>query len=131
MGDEYPDADLTEKIIKAAITVHRRLGPGFLESAYEEALCIELQRAGIAFERQKAVAVLYDGQKIAEHRLDLFVAGRVVVELKAIQEVAPIHYAVVRSYLKATGTATGLLLNFFSMPLMIKRVGPDRFSDTG
>ncbi|MGD9781508.1 MAG: GxxExxY protein [Kiritimatiellia bacterium] len=129
MADEYPDSALTEGIIKAAITVHSRLGPGFLESAYEEALCIELRKAGIPFERQKAVDILYDGHKIAEHRLDMFVAGRVVVELKAILEVAPIHYTVVRSYLKATGTQTGLLFNFFSMPLMIKRVGPDRFSD--
>lgn len=129
MGAEYPDSDLTEAIIKAAITVHCRLGPGFLESTYEEALCIELQKAGIPFERQKAVDVLYDDHKIAEHRLDLFVDGRVVVELKAIQDVAPIHYAIIRSYLKATHMKTGLLLNFFSMPLMIKRIGPDRFSD--
>lgn len=129
MGDEYPDSALTERIIKAAIIVHSRLGPGFLESAYEEALCIELRKAGIAFERQKIVDVLYDGQKIAEHRLDLYIEGCVVVELKAIQDVLPIHYSVVRSYLKATGSRTGLLLNFFSMPLMIKRIGPDRFSD--
>ena len=129
MGAEYPDSDLTEAIIKAAITVHIRLGPGFLESTYEEALCIELQKAGIPFERQKIVDILYDGRKIAEHRLDLFIDGRVVVELKAVQEVAPIHFTVVRSYLKATGSRTGLLLNFFAMPLMIKRIGPDRFSD--
>ena len=129
MANEFPDSELTDQILKAAIAVHTCLGPGFLESAYEEALCIELQKAGIPFERQKTVEILYKGHKIAEHRLDLFVAGRVVVELKAIQEVAPIHYTVVRSYLKATGTQTGLLLNFFSMPLMIKRVGPDRFSD--
>ena len=128
MTHEYPDADLTDKIIKAAITVHSCLGPGFLESAYEKALCIELNKAGIPFESQKTVDILYDGQKIAEHRLDLFVAGRVVVELKAIQDVAPIHYTVIRSYLKATRSETGLLLNFFSMPLMIKRVGLDRFS---
>lgn len=128
MADDYPDSALTDGIIKAAIAVHSRLGPGFLESVYEEALCIELQKAGIPFERQKNVEILYDGHIIAAHRLDLFVDGRVVVELKAIQEVAPIHYTVVRSYLKATGTQTGLLLNFFSMPLMIKRVGLDRFS---
>jgi GxxExxY protein len=130
MANEYPDSVLTDGIIKAAITVHSRLGPGFLESTYESALCIELHKAGIPFERQKTVDLLYDGQKIGEHRLDLFVAGRVVVELKAIQDVAPIHYCVVRSYLKATQTKTGLLLNYYSMPLMIKRVGPDRFSDT-
>lgn len=129
MGNEYPDSDLTEQIIKAAIAVHTKLGPGYLESTYEEALCIELRKAGVPFERQKTVDILYEGRKIAEHRLDLFVAGRVVVELKAIQDVAPIHYTVVRSYLKATGTATGLLLNFFSMPLMIKRIGPDRFAE--
>ena len=126
---EYPDSALTDNVIGAAIKVHSRLGPGFLESAYEEALCIELDKAGISYERQKTVNVLYDGRIIAEHRLDLFVEGRVVVELKAIQEVAPIHFSVVRSYMKATGVQTGLLLNFYAMPLMIKRVGPDRFSD--
>lgn len=129
MGIEYPDSDLTEQVIRAAIAVHAQLGPGYLESTYESALCIELQKAGISFERQKTVDILYDGHKIAEHRLDLFVAGRVVVELKAIQDVLPIHYTVVRSYLKATGAKTGLLFNFFSMPLMIKRIGPDRFAE--
>jgi GxxExxY protein len=128
MADDYPDSELTDRIIGAAIAVHSRLGPGFLESAYEEALCIQLRKAGVSFERQKAIDILYDGQKIAEHRLDLFVEKRVVVELKAVQEILPIHFTVVRSYMKATGVQTGLLINFFSMPLTIKRVGPDRFS---
>ncbi len=118
-----PDADLTEKIIAAAIHVHRELGPGYLESIYEEALCIELAARGLAFERQKNVEVRYRDQAVGFHRLDLLVESKVVVELKAIKEFDPIHFSVVRSYLKATALETGLLLNFHSVPLSVKRVG--------
>jgi GxxExxY protein len=122
MGD-WPDKEITDKILAAAIRVHRELGPGFLESIYEEALCIELAAMGLTFERQKSVEIHYRDQVVGLHRLDLLVESRVVVELKAIKEFEPIHYSVVRSYLKATGLATGLLLNFHSVPLGIKRVG--------
>ncbi len=77
----------------------------------------------MAFERQKSVEVRYRGQIVGLYRLDLLVESKVVVELKAIKEFEPIHYSVVRSYLKATGLATGLLLNFHSVPLAIKRIG--------
>jgi GxxExxY protein len=117
------DKDMTERIIGAAITVHKALGPGFLESAYEEALAIEFTHQEIPFERQKTVPVLYRDQKVAEHRLDFLVRGLVVVELKAIAALEDIHFAVVRSYLKATGLHSGLLLNFATMPLTIKRGG--------
>jgi GxxExxY protein len=121
--ENLPDKELTEKIIAAAIQVHRELGPGYLESVYEEALCLELEASGMAFERQKSVEVRYRGQIVGLYRLDLLVESKVVVELKAIKEFEPIHYSVVRSYLKATGLATGLLLNFHSVPLVIKRIG--------
>jgi GxxExxY protein len=120
---ELPDKDLTAGIISAAIAVHRILGPGFLESLYEEALCIELARRNIPFERQKGIRLMYERQPIGEHRLDLLVAERVVVELKAIKGLEPVHFSVVRSYMKATHVDSGLLLNFAAMPLTVKRVG--------
>jgi len=121
-GIELLDKDLTSEIISAAIAVHRALGPGFLESIYEEALCVQLAKENIPFERQKIIRATYLGQPIGEHRLDLLVAGRVVVELKAIKAFEPIHFSIVRSYMKATNIDSGLLLNFAAMPLTIKRV---------
>jgi len=117
-----PDKDLTEGIICAAIAVHKALGPGFLESIYEEALCIQLDSQNIPFERQKSIRLTFLGHPIGEHRLDLLVAERVVVELKAISALDPVHFAIVRSYMKATNTDSGLLLNFAAMPLTVKRV---------
>ncbi len=120
---ELPDRATTAQIIDAAIAVHRTLGPGFLESVYEEALCIELETRSMPFERQRTIGVMYRHRPIGEHRLDLLVAGRVVVELKAVKALEAVHFSIVRSYMKAIGVASGLLLNFASMPLTIKRVG--------
>jgi GxxExxY protein len=114
---------LTEKIIGAAIAVHRELGPGFLESIYEEALAIEFDLLGIPYERQKTIQIFYRGRALGEHRLDFLVAGIVVVELKAVRELEKIFFIIVRSYLKATRLEAGLILNFAAMPLTIKRVG--------
>ena len=119
---EMPDQELTAEIIGAAITVHQALGPGFLESIYEEALCIELTLRKIPFERQRRIIVTYSEHPVGEHRLDLLVAERVVVELKAARDLDPIHFAVVRSYMKATNVNTGLILNFAAIPLSVKRV---------
>jgi GxxExxY protein len=121
-GIGLPDKALTAQIIEAAIAVHRTLGPGFLESVYEEALCIELEAHDLPLERQLTVGLMYRGRPIGEHRLDLLVARRVVVELKAVKALEAVHFSVVRSYMKATGVESGLLLNFASMPLTIKRV---------
>ncbi len=110
-----PDGEinrLTEVVIGAAIEVHRVLGPGLLESFYEEALCIELAERGIPFVRQPAHSVVYKGILIGEARPDLIVDGRVLVELKAAQAHAPVHLAQVLSYLRATGLTVGLLINF-------------------
>ena len=123
MKDELKDKVLTDQIIRAAIAVHRDLGPGFLESIYEEALCVEFEAMGIAFERQKTISLMYHGRPVGEHRLDLLVCGRAVVELKAISALEKVHYAIVRSYMNAVKTDIGLLLNFAAMPLTIKRVG--------
>jgi len=115
--------ELTERVIGAAIAVHTELGPGFLESVYEEALAVEFAERGIRYERQKPLAILYHEHHVGEHRLDFLVEGSLVVELKATQALEGIHFAIVRSYLKAAGVNDGLLLNFASAPLTIKRVG--------
>ena len=114
---------LTSKIIAAAIEVHRTLGPGFLESIYEEAFCVELDLMGITYERQKPIEIFYRGKMVGEHRLDLLVEKTVVVELKAVKAFENIHFSTVRSYMKANKVDCGLLLNFATMPLAIKRVG--------
>lgn len=103
---------LAHAVIGAAIEVHRQLGPGFLESVYEEALCIELAAREISFERQKEIHVIYKGQPIGRQRIDLLVGQSLIVELKTVEELAEIHKAQVISYLKATGFALGLLINF-------------------
>ncbi len=120
---ETEQSDLSGKIIGAAIRVHEALGPGFLEAIYEEALCIEFEMIGLRFVRQFPIKLGYRDRQIGEHRLDLLVEGKVVVELKAVVEFDPIHFAVTRSYLKATGCELGLLLNFATPTLSIKRVG--------
>jgi len=120
---ESNQSDLTGEIIGAAIRVHQELGPGFLESVYEEALCIELTEARLAFARQWPVKLMYRQKPVGEHRLDLLVEGKIVVELKTAVAFDPIHFAIVRSYLKATACELGLLLNFAAPTLAIKRVG--------
>ena len=113
---------LTGQIIGAAIEVHKELGPGFLESVYEAALAVELRRCEIPFARQLAVPILYQGVEVGLHRLDLFVANEIVVELKAIRQIVNEHFAVVRSYLRAVRREHGLLLNFAKPTLTVKRV---------
>lgn len=114
---------LIERIIGAAIRVHRELGPGFLESLYEEALAIELRMLGINFERQKPVPVFYRAHPIGQHRVDLLVENEVVLELKATTSLEKVHFAILRSYLKALGLSDALLFNFAATRLAIKRVG--------
>ncbi len=120
---ELQNKYLTERIIAAAIRVHKELGPGFLEAMYEEALAIELAAAGLPFERQKLLPVFYREHLIGEHRLDFQVEGKVIVELKAISALEDIHFAIVRSYLKAANLEDALLLNFATARLTVKRVG--------
>ena len=113
---------LTGEIIGAAIEVHRALGPGFLESVYETALVVELRHCGLCFERQLSVPIVYRGVEVGLHRIDLFVADEIVVELKTIKELLNEHFAIVRSYLRAAGRDHGLLLNFAKPTLEVKRV---------
>jgi GxxExxY protein len=114
---------LAHQVIGAAIEVHRRLGPGFLESVYEEALCIELKLRGIPFERQVKRDIDYKGHSVGEGRMDLLVDKWLVVELKAVDGLAPIHSAQVISYLKATGYRLGLLINF-NVPVLKEGIRP-------
>ena len=102
---------LTETIIGAAIEVHRELGPGLLESAYEECLCVELLERGMKFRRQVPLPVSYKGTKIdCAYRLDLVVEEQVLLELKATDKVLPIHEARIITYMKLSGLETGLLM---------------------
>lgn len=113
---------LSSRIIGAAIKVHRELGSGFLEGIYEEAVKVELSGQEISYESQKQIKVEYQGIEIGTHRLDLVVEDEIVVELKAVSEIAEIHFAQLRSYLKATGLRVGLLLNFSKPVLEVKRI---------
>ncbi len=109
------DTELTHHIIGAPIDVHRELGPGLLETVYEECLCYELAARGIQFEKQKPIPVVYKGAKLdCGYRADIVVYGRVIVEIKAIAAVAPIHDAVMLTYLRLSGCKIGLLINFHS-----------------
>ena len=107
------DNELTHEIIGAAIEVHKNLGPGLLESTYEECLSHELSQRGIPFERQKPIPVIYKGVKLdCGYRLDLLVADRVILELKSVETLAPIHDSIMITYLKLSGHRIGLLMNF-------------------
>lgn len=116
--------ELTEKIIGAAVEVHRTLGPGLLESIYEEALCYELTLQHITFERQLDIDVVYKGRVIKGQRLDLMVEHQVIVEIKSVSTLPEIAMAQTLSYLKATGRKRALIINFGEERLVdgIKRV---------
>ncbi|MFA5393192.1 MAG: GxxExxY protein [Candidatus Ratteibacteria bacterium] len=113
---------LTGKIIECAIKVHKKLGPGFLESIYQAALPLELVKQGLKVETQKEIKVFYDGKEIGLHRIDLLVEGQVIIELKTVNDFDDSHLAQLLSYLKASGLKVGLLLNFAKAVLKIKRV---------
>jgi GxxExxY protein len=119
---ELIEAELSERIIGCCIQVHRVLGPGFLEKVYEEALAIELAKAGQSFERQKTVVLLYDGKPVGEHRLDYLITARVILELKACLKIEDIHLATACSYLKATKLPLALVVNFAKPKLENRRV---------
>lgn len=111
---DLPDdqEELIRQTIGAAIEVHRLLGPGFLESIYEQALCHELSMRGIAYERQKEIIVPYKNVHLTGQRLDILVAKKLILELKAVEQIIPIHEAQLLSYLKSTGLRAGLIINF-------------------
>ena len=122
-----PDRELdalASAVIGAAIEVHRRTGPGLDEASYENALAIEFRLRGIQFARQVLIQVGYKGEVIGERRLDFLVGGKLILEIKAVEQLAPVHKAQVNSYLKITGHKLGLLINF-NVPILkdgIKRI---------
>ena len=124
--------ELTDRVIGACIEIHRSLGPGLLESAYEECLCYELSQAGIKFERQKPLPVRYKEVNLdCGYRLDLVVEQKLILELKAVEQIAPIHEAQLLTYLKLSGLTLGLLINF-NVPVLksgIKRIA-NNFQDS-
>ena len=126
-GAKEPDRELdrlAHQVIGAAIEVHRQLGPGLLEGVYEKALCIEFDLRAIAFRSQSGVGITYKGRPVGRGKLDLLVGDRLIVELKAVEKLAPIHLAQMISYLRMTNRALGLLINF-NVPVLkegIRRV---------
>jgi GxxExxY protein len=109
---------LSSKIIGAAIEVHKTLGPGLLESTYEECLCHELSLRGLEFERQKPLPITYKNKKLdCSYRLDIVVEDEIILELKSCEKIEPIHRAQLLTYLKLSGLQLGLVLNF-NVPLM-------------
>jgi GxxExxY protein len=112
------DGQLTETIIGASMEVHKALGPGLLESAYEERLCREFDLRGVRFKRQVDLSIRYKGVSLScGYRIDMIVASTVVVELTAIEHILPIHEAQLLTYLRLSGLRTGLLLNF-NVPIL-------------
>jgi len=118
---EERELDLAGKIIGLAMKVHRALGPGFLESVYENALAVELERNGFSFERQKALRVIYEDVVVGEFTSDMLVEDSLILELKAVSAIVPSHEVQLVNYLAATGTKNGLLLNFGATSLEFKR----------
>ena len=105
--------ELSNKVIGCALEVHKALGPGLMESVYEKCLSYELAKAGLKYETQKAMPVNYKGIKIdCGFRIDILVEGRLIVELKSVDKVLPIHQTQILTYMKLAGVSTGLLLNF-------------------
>ncbi len=119
---EYPHRELTEKIIGSAFEVHRELGPGFLEQVYETALARELTSRAITVRPQAEIGVSYKGQSVGVYYADLLVDEAVICEIKAAESLASAHQAQLLHYLKATGIEVGLLLNFGSDRVQVKRL---------
>ena len=120
--NEYIASAITGEIIGSAMEVHSRLGPGFLESVYEEALAVEFELKKIKYERQKSLPVFYRDMIIKNFTCDFLVDGQIIVELKALKEIAEIERLQVINYLKASGLEIGLLLNFGGKSLEYKRL---------
>jgi len=112
---------LTDKILGCAISVHKALGAGHMESVYHNAMVVELQRRGLKVEKEKDVKVYYEGKEVGVRRIDLLVEGMVILELKAVKEFDEAHATQLLSYLRSTGMRVGLLLNFAGPVLKIKR----------
>lgn len=122
MENEIIEKDLSYRIMKAAFDVHNQLGPGFLESLYDEAMAIQLTQDGMEIERQKRVVVYFKGKAIGEHILDNVVNQRVILEYKTVAQIAPIHEQQALSYLKATALQLAIVINFGASRVEYSRV---------
>src|SRR5262245_6892386 len=120
MGHQFEE--LSGRALAAAIEVHKALGPGFVEAIYQRAMEVSLRHRGIPYEQQKEIHVFFEGVDVGVQRLDRVVDAQLILELKAVKALEDVHFAQLRSYLKAAGLRTGLLLNFNAPTLVIKRV---------
>ncbi len=120
MGHAFEE--LSSRILEAAVAVHKTLGPGFLESIYQKAMEVALTHRDIPFDRQKEIHIFFEEVDVGPHRIDLVVCNQIIVELKAVKALEHIHFAQLRSYLRATGLHVGLLLNFNAPTLIVKRM---------
>jgi GxxExxY protein len=119
--------EITEKIIGASMKVHSSLGNGFQEVIYQRALEIELKELGVEFQREYSMPVYYKNQQVGERRVDFLVNNKISVELKAILNLEPVHFAQARNYLEAYNLEVGLLINFGSISLQFKRLHNPKF----
>ncbi|MEW6618196.1 MAG: GxxExxY protein [bacterium] len=124
--EKWRKEELTDRIINACINVHKKLGPGFLESIYHNALKVEFARQNIIFESEKEVKIFYQGVEVGVHRLDLFVEDEIVVEIKTVEEISGKYYNQVRSYLRAVDKEIGLLVNFADSRIDVRRVEQEK-----
>ncbi len=120
-ADQFKFKALTDQIIQAAFTVHNTLGSGFLEKVYENALAIELDKTGLNVVRQAPLQVMYNGSIVGEYYADLVVDNKIILELKAVLHILPVHEVQLVNYLKATGIEVGLLINFAGERVEVRR----------
>ena len=115
---------LVHRVIGCCLEVHRALGPGLLEGIYRRATCVELKASNIPFDEEKRIPILYRGELLTDQRLDILVAGEIIVEVKAVDHLAPVHHAQVISYLRASGLRVALLVNFNvpTLPQGLRRI---------
>ena len=118
----YSFEPVSGRIVRAAVQVHRILGPGFREDVYLNALCVEFEKQGLSFRTQVDYPVFYEGRRVGNHVLDLLVEETVIVELKAVSGLLEVHHAQLMAYLRAAHLRIGLLVNFGQMPIGIKRI---------
>ena len=127
---EYKYKDITEKIIGSSMKVHASLGNGFQEVIYQRALEIEMEEEGLHFARELSMPIYYKGRQIGERRVDFFVEEKIMVELKAIIQLENVHLAQAKNYLEAYNMQVGLLINFGSISLQVKRIENPKFKET-
>jgi GxxExxY protein len=128
--NDYKYKEITEKIIGSAMKVHSALGNGFQEVIYQRALQIEMEDAGLHFEREMSMPIFYKNRQVGLRRVDFFAENKIMVELKAIIQLEKVHLAQAKNYLEAYNVEVGLLINFGSMSLEFKRLGNPKYVET-